>query len=133
MLGERNQCQEETPAPVSASSAGFKPESISSAESNMTVNVHSHHSSQLYPDSCMGNAAGNPQSGGQSFAASDALLQRQRHSADAQLVDRLQGISLGLVGDNSALNIAVADQLARSLGYIPLATSRIILDLTQQR
>ena len=81
----------------------------------------------------MGNAAGNPQSGGQSFAASDALLQRQRHSADAQLVDRLQGISLGLVGDNSALNIAVADQLARSLGYIPLATSRIILDLTQQR
>ncbi|DBA68916.1 TPA: hypothetical protein ACH3X2_013278 [Trebouxia sp. C0005] len=98
----------------------------------MTVNVHSHHSSQLYPDSCMGNAAGNPQSGGQSFAASDALLQRQRHSADAQLVDRLQGISLGLVGDNSALNIAVADQLARSLGYIPLATSRIILDLTQQ-
>ncbi|KAL0018672.1 hypothetical protein WJX79_008538 [Trebouxia sp. C0005] len=57
---------------------------------------------------------------------------RQRHSADAQLVDRLQGISLGLVGDNSALNIAVADQLARSLGYIPLATSRIILDLTQQ-
>lgn len=69
----------------------------------------------------------------QSVAASDALLQRQRHSADAQLVDRLQGISLGLVGDNTALNIEVADQLAKSLGYVPLATSRIIQDLTHQR
>lgn len=31
--GERNQCQEETPAPFSTSSAGFKPESKTSAKS----------------------------------------------------------------------------------------------------
>ena len=60
-------------------------------------------------------------------------MQRQRYSADAQLGTRLQSISLALVGDNTDLNCEVADRLARSLGYVPLATSRIIKQLTNQR
>lgn len=57
---------------------------------------------------------------------------RVRHSADAQLVDRLQGISLGFVGDNTELNCEVAEQTARLLEYVPLATPRIIQQLTGQ-
>lgn len=69
----------------------------------------------------------------QTIAAAVALLQRQRHLADAQLEDRLQGISLCIVGDSTALNCEVANRLAKNLGYVPLATSRIIQDLTKQR
>lgn len=61
------------------------------------------------------------------------LLQRVRHSADAQLVDRLQGISLGFLGDNTQLNCEVAEQAARLLEYVPLTTPRIIQQLTGQR
>ena len=62
-----------------------------------------------------------------------ADLQKQRHAADARLEERLQGISIALVGDHTDLNCAVADQLAKNLGYVPVATSRIIQQLTQQR
>ncbi|KAL3132411.1 hypothetical protein ABBQ32_008971 [Trebouxia sp. C0010 RCD-2024] len=57
---------------------------------------------------------------------------RVRHSADAQLVDRLQGISLGFVGDNTQLNCEVAEHTAKLLEYVPLATPRIIQQLTGQ-
>ena len=61
------------------------------------------------------------------------LLQRIRHSADAQLVDRLQGISLAFLGDNTQLNCEVAEQAARLLEYVPLTTPRIMQQLTGQR
>ena len=64
---------------------------------------------------------------------SHATLQKPRHAADAQLEERLQGISVALVGDHTELNCAVADRLAKSLGYVPLTTPRIIQQLTQQR
>ena len=61
------------------------------------------------------------------------FLQRVRHSADAQLVDRLQGISLGFIGDNTQLNCEAAQQTAKLLGYVPLTTPQIIQQLTNQR
>ena len=72
-------------------------------------------------------------SGGASSDQSHAFLQKPRHAADAQLEERLQGISVAFVGDHTELNCAVADRLAKSLGYVPLTTPRIIQQLTQQR
>lgn len=67
------------------------------------------------------------------FTKPHPFLQRVRHSADAQLVDRLQGISLGFIGDNTQLNCEVAEQAAKLLMYVPLTTPRIIQQVTGQR
>ena len=57
----------------------------------------------------------------------------QRPAADANLVERLQNISLVMVGDDTHLNSCVAQAISRSLGYVPLVTAQIIEQLTQQR
>lgn len=51
---------------------------------------------------------------------------------NAPLAARLQGISITLVGDSTELNCELARQLARTLGYTPLATCAILQQLTGQ-
>ena len=64
---------------------------------------------------------------------SQCPVRMQVPGPNAPLAARLQGISITLVGDSTELNCELARQLARTLGYIPLATCTILQQLTGQR
>ena len=65
--------------------------------------------------------------------ACQCLLRMQVPGPNAPLAARLQGISITLVGDSTELNCELARQLARTLGYTPLATCTILQQLTGHR
>jgi hypothetical protein len=49
------------------------------------------------------------------------------------LSDALLNVSITIVGDDTELNIAVAQQLGKQIGWFPVTTSKILLGMHKQR
>ena len=64
-------------------------------------------------------------------AASETSEQRKTLKKNADVIaDDLKGVSITFVGDNESANIAVAQEVAKALGYTPLSTPDLIEKIT---
>ncbi len=48
------------------------------------------------------------------------------------LSDALLNLSITIVGENTELNVAVAQQLGKQIGWFPVSTSKILLGMHKQ-
>jgi len=62
-------------------------------------------------------------------AASPEALQALKDKVLA-VEEELKGVTVTFVGDNESANVAVADALAKALGYTPLSTPRLVEQVT---